>query len=48
MTWLKEQGASRKCQLLSRRLFLWGVAGTVAGVAAGPASADTIRQLTTF
>jgi uncharacterized protein YcbK (DUF882 family) len=46
MAWLKEQGASRRCQLLSRRLFLWGVAGTLAGVAACPAGADTIRQLT--
>jgi uncharacterized protein YcbK (DUF882 family) len=42
----KEQGASRECQPLSRRLFLWGVVGTVAGVAAGPAGADMIRQLT--
>jgi len=36
----------RERQLLSRRLFLRGVAGTLAGAAAGPASADTIRQLT--
>ena len=37
---------SQERQLLSRRLFLRGVAGTLAGAAAGPASADTIRQLT--
>jgi uncharacterized protein YcbK (DUF882 family) len=36
----------REPQSLSRRLFLRGVAGTLAAVAAGPASADTIRQLT--
>ena len=46
MAWLKEQGASQESQLLSRRLFLAGIAGTLAGVAAGPAGADTIRQLT--
>jgi len=46
MAWLKEPRASRECQLLSRRRFLWGIAGTLAGVAAGPAGADTIRQLT--
>jgi len=46
MAWLKEQGASQESQLLSRRLFLAGIAGTLAGIAAGPAGADTIRQLT--
>ena len=46
MTWLKEQGAVRKCQLLSRRLFLWGIAGTLAGLAASPAGADTLRRIT--
>ena len=46
MAWLKEQGASRECQFLSRRLFLAGIAGTLAGIASGPAGADTIRQLT--
>jgi uncharacterized protein YcbK (DUF882 family) len=49
MATLEAQGATalpRERQLLSRRLFLRGVAGTLAGAAAGPASADTIRQLT--
>jgi uncharacterized protein YcbK (DUF882 family) len=36
----------RERQSLSRRLFLCGVGGTLASVAAGPATADTIRQLT--
>jgi uncharacterized protein YcbK (DUF882 family) len=33
-------------QLLSRRLFLWGLAGALAPVAPGRAGADTVRQLT--
>jgi uncharacterized protein YcbK (DUF882 family) len=36
----------RERQTLSRRLFLYGVAGTLAGAAAGAVRADTIRQLT--
>ena len=40
------QTLPRERQSLSRRLFLCGVAGTLAAVAAGPASAATIRQLT--
>ena len=36
----------RRCQLLSRRLFLWGLAGALAPVTPGRAGADTVRQLT--
>ena len=46
MAWLEEQGASPGRQLLSRRLFLAGMSGILAGVEARPAGADTIRQLT--